>query len=130
MQAVKNKSSLVLNSLYESDDRIYYRYKGIAFGSNKATELDFVEIHEKQFTIQDIDFKREGASLKIKAGDLDVLQGEAFILKAGKKHYFCINSPFSGLGKSGSYQNWRAAIVFPFGANQGSDFVGVVGIVK
>lgn len=123
-----NAKVLNQKNLNADGDRRYFEYRNFYFGINIKSDASFIGINRSEYTIEDVAFTNNGVKLAVRSNDLDFLQSDLYLLNPKSNiKYYCINSPISGIGKSGSFQHVRAAIVIPSNTKGISDIIGLVG---
>lgn len=123
--AMKNVS---INKIEFLDDFRLFSYRNLSFGYDSKLESGVVIINNKQIYIDSINFS--GYGKKVGREDVDLLQAELYLINSKKIRYFCINAPFSGIGKSGSLQNIRAAMLVKLNATKPEDILGLIGDMR
>jgi hypothetical protein len=106
---VSNGRTISLDSSFNDGDRDYFEVGGIRFGKH-ANEAAFVEHKGKETLISKIPFTDgKHRAITLRDDDVSLMRGSIYNNKDRKT--YCLVAPFSGIGSSGHFQQYRALII-------------------
>ncbi|MCO5978116.1 hypothetical protein [Ideonella oryzae] len=124
--SLKKAFEIQISESLSDDEKSFKEYKNIRFGQLNGG-YSFVEIDDSRTRIEDIEFATpSGARQHLQSKSIDIDLSALYARRTETGFLYCILSPFSGLGSSGSFQRYAALIAIKTAYKGGPRLAGAI----